>query len=454
MSRSVPSLQRRLLVGLACALGGLWLLTGLLLGLDARHELDELLDAHLTQSAALLVARQAPGHDNDEDDGLVDAPTLHRYSRQVFFQVWHEGQLILRSSNAPASPLMARADGFETRNIDGQRWRLFATRGIENDIQVYVGEQLEAREAILVAVMRGLLMPMLVALPLILLLIWWVIRRGLKPLHALQQQLAGRAPLALTPLPLTPGTPSEIAPLQATLNGLFERIAQLLDSERRFTADAAHELRTPIAAIRAQAQVALGAQDEPDRRHALQATLAGCDRASHLVQQLLTLARLEAGATQPLQTPDLAALTRRVAAELAPAALARGQQLEVLADTPVICSADEALLGVLLRNLIDNALRYAPDGAQVVVSAGLVGDGLVGSGRWRWCIDDSGPGLAEADMARLGERFFRVLGTAASGSGLGWSIVRRIAAVTGCSIQLARSTTLGGLRVEVSGPVA
>jgi two-component system sensor histidine kinase QseC len=226
----------------------------------------------------------------------------------------------------------------------------------------------------------------------------------------------------------------------AELNGLFGRIAALLESERRFTADAAHELRTPIAAIRAQAQVALGEGDDALRAHALRSTLEGCDRATRLVEQLLTLSRLEADASVAVAPVDLAALACRVAAEVAPRALARQQQLDLQADGPVVLPGNETLLAVLLRNLIDNAVRYSPPGATVSVHVG--GSSLLQ-------VDDSGPGLAEADLARLGERFFRVPGQDAPGSGLGWSIARRIAAAHGLVLRAGRSAALGGLSVRL-----
>ena len=204
--------------------------------------------------------------------------------------------------------------------------------------------------------------------------------------------------------------------------------------------------RTPIAAIRAQAQVALAETDDTARIHALRATLAGCDRATRLVAQLLTLSRLEAGAEPIAAVVDLAALARRVAGELAPSAIARHQTLGL--DAPATCPVrgDETLLAVLLRNLIDNALRYSPDGAEVRIVVQPAGDQVLLQ------VDDSGPGMTEADRQRLGERFFRVLGSSQGGSGLGWSIVRRIAEAHRATIALTRSAALGGLAVRLLWP--
>jgi len=440
------SLQARLLALVLGLVTAVWLGAALMTWRDARHELDELLDGHLTQAAALLVVQQTGELEEEEH---VDAPSLHKYAPRVAFQVFHEGRLVLHSAQAGVTPMAGIGSGFATVRLeDGMEWRVFAARGAQRDVQIYVGEQTASRRAILRAVLRSVLWPLLIALPLLALAGWWAVRHGLRPLHQLSQALARRRPDALEPVALV-DLPAEMEPLVRALNDLLERISHMLDAERRFTADAAHELRTPIAAIRAQAQVALGAgEDAAGRRHALQATLAGCDRAAHLVEQLLTLARLEAAPAQPALALDLSELARRVLAELAPTALARRQQLALEVAGPCRVAGQELLLAVLLRNLVDNALRYSPDGATVRVSVSTQGGQAV------LVVEDSGPGLAPADLQRLGERFYRPPGQTQSGSGLGWSIVRRIAQVSGARIELGRSPPLGGLAVTVRWPQA
>jgi two-component system sensor histidine kinase QseC len=450
------SLRGRLLAGVLAVVVTVWGGAAALAWRDVRHELDELLDAHLAQAAALLVVQHSGelGHD---DERTLAAPQLHRYAPRAVFQVFHEGQLVLRSADAPVAPLRplreAAAGGFARVRVDGLDWRVFAARGAERDVQVLVAERDDARADIVRAALRGIFWPLALALPLLAVLAAWVVHRGLLPLRRLREQLAQRQPASTEPLrPLSlDGAPSEIAPLVATLDGLFARIAGLLDSERRFTADAAHELRTPIAAVRAQAQVALAETDDATRRHALQATLQGCDRATRLVEQLLTLSRLEAGAALPPAPVDLAALARRVLADLAPQALARGQALTLDADAAAVVPGDATLLAVLLRNLVDNALRHAPDGAPVAVRVAPAGGGRGATLQ----VDDGGPGLPDEQLAKLGERFWRGPQAAAgSGSGLGWSIVRRIAAVQGLALQVGRSAALGGLSVAVHWPAA
>ena len=446
------SLQARLLGLLLALLCVVWLATALMTWIDARHELDELLDSHLAQAAALLVVQQTRVTD---DDDVADVPMLHKYAPKVAFQVFHEGQLVMRSPNVDPTPLAAVSSGFSTvRRTDGGDWRVFATRGAAHDVQVYVAEQDDSRNAILQAVLRSVLLPPLFALPLLALLIWWAVQRELKPLNKLSRQLQdrqGRQTQALAPMPFDQ-LPLEVHPVVVALNGLFQRLDQMMASERRFTADAAHELRTPIAAIRAQAQVAQGAgSDHAQREQALQATLAGCDRASRLVDQLLTLARLEAdpggaAAADPVRPVDLCAVAQRTAAELAPAALARQQDLALDAANAALVPGPELLIGVLLRNLLDNALRYSPPGAQVTIRVGTEG------GHTTLSVEDSGAGLSEPELARLGERFYRAAGQTQPGSGLGWSIVRRIAQATSAQLQVGRSERLGGLAVTVRWP--
>jgi two-component system sensor histidine kinase QseC len=422
-----------------------WLATAVLTWLDVRHELDELLDGHLAQAAAILVVQQGQEMDGDHDS--VDAPSLHRYAPRVAFQVFHEGQLAMRSANAPKAA-MAGDDsnfrsGFETVQIDGTAWRVFSTYGAERDVHVYVGEEADSRSHILWAVLRSTLLPMAIALPLLALALWWAIHRSVAPMRRLGVTLARREPMALTPLEMD-GAPTEIAPMVDALNSLFTRIGNLLESERRFTADASHELRTPIAAIRAQAQVALGETDDALRRHALRNTLEGCDRAIRLVDQLLTLSRLDASAVPAMESIDLGSLVRRVIADLALKAISKGQALEFDCEAPCQIHGNETLLAVLVRNLVDNAVRYSPAQARITIALRQRDDGKI-----MMQVEDSGSGLSDGDLKRLGERFFRVPGNDENGSGLGWSIVKRIAVVHHMQLHVARSEYLGGLAVTV-----
>jgi two-component system sensor histidine kinase QseC len=445
------SLQNRLLALVLGLVLSVWLGVALMIWTDVRHELEELLDAHLAQAAALLVVQQAAAGGNEREEHelqpLESAPLLHKYAPRAAFQIFEGKRLLLRSAQVGEQPMAPIAWGYATvTRADGQAWRVFATRSRQG-VQIYVGEQVAAREDILRAVARSAWQPMAMALPLLALLGWWAVRRGLQPLRTLSQGLQRRHPEALQPLAVE-GLPQEMQPLVRALNGLFERLAAALQAERRFTADAAHELRTPIAAIRAQAQVALDAgRDEPARQHALRGTLAGCDRAIRLVEQLLILARLDAAGEASRAPVELGEVARGVLAALAPAAVARNQQLELDATGAVWVCSVQAWLEVLLRNLVDNALRYSPDGARVRVR-------VAARDAQAWLqVEDSGAGLPPETLRRLGERFYRPPGQSQPGSGLGWSIVRRVVQVSAGELDIARSDELGGLAVTVRWPL-
>jgi two-component system sensor histidine kinase QseC len=446
--KAARSLQGRLVLVTLATTAVFWLAVALATWVDARHELDELLDGHLAQAAALLVAQQivAP----DDEHNTIDAPRLHRYSPKVAFQVFHEGRLALRSANAPQAPMVAAEarfrSGFRTVALGADDWRVFAAEGSEGDVLVYVAEQMASRTEILQAVLRASLTPMVLVLPLLGLAIWWAVRRSTRPLRNLAADLRARSPQSLQPVALQEA-PAEIEPLVQSLNSLLARIGDLLESERRFTADAAHELRTPIAGIRTQAQVALAETDPIERRHALEATIAGCDRAARLVDQLMTLSRLESGTAVRSAEVDLVEVVRSAVADVVPQALEKQQRIDFRPGAACHVQGDAALLGVLVRNLVDNAVRYSPPEAEIRIS--LRDD----PGHAHLRIEDSGPGMSIADCERLGERFFRVMGTGQPGSGLGWSIVRRIAAAQGAQVTVAGSQDLGGLAVDVALPL-
>ncbi len=450
--KSGLSLQARLLATVLGLLGVVWLGVAVSTWMDTGHELDELLDAHLAQAAALLVTQRL---DDLEGDNFPAPPTLHKYQTRVAIQVWHAGRLVVRSSNAPETALgMDDRPGLRTSLVQGETWRVLTTPGREADVVIHVGELESARHDILLASLRSIALPMLLAFPLLALGIWWAVRGAVMPLRRLGQAVADRRPESLEPLSVV-SVPPEVAPLVDALNDLFERMTAMLASERRFTADAAHELRTPIAAIRMQAQVAQGASAEPERAQALAATLKGCDRAVRLVEQLLQLARLEGEAARGGQAGpggdagngpcDLTAMARSLLADLEPLAHARGQSLVLQAPGPVSVPMPLALAQVLLRNLIDNALRYSPPGAQVQVRL----QGQTSGRGATLVVEDSGPGLPPEALTRLGERFFRVLGTAQAGSGLGWSIVQRLVRLYRLNLTVDRSVALGGLRVTL-----
>ncbi len=442
-ARTPRSLQTRLLMTVLALVVVAWAAAAALAWQETDDEVSDLLDAHLAQAAALL--RLQPLDELDEDR-LNEAPELDKHQPRVVFQLWHEGQLLARSASAPHEPLTRRHKrGFADSTVDGKAWRVFVTQGRESDVRILVGELQSVREEIILASLTSILKPLAWALPLLALGIWWAVRGSVRPLGQLGRAVANRQPQSLEPLP-TQGVPPEVLPLVTALNDLFERTARLLATEQQFTANAAHELRTPIAGIRMQAQVAQGAADSQERARALEATVQGCDRATRLVEQLLQLARLDAEpAAGSAHSTPLADVIRPVVAECTATAQRREQEVAITEPLPAALHIPlpEPLARVLLRNLLDNALRYSPNGAQVRLQVAQA------QGPTELTVEDSGPGLAPEQQARLGERFFRVLGTGQTGSGLGWSIVQRIARIHRLQISTDTSPELGGLRVKV-----
>jgi len=438
--RHNASLKQRLLALVLAAITLVWLGATAFTYLDAREEFDEVLDAHLAQAAALLIVQAT--HEIDELE-TEHAPLLHKYARRVAFQVWEKGQqLRLHSANAPQQPLANRERGFSDNVIDGHRWRVFSTRDESGEYLIHVAERTEVRDELARDIAGNLLRPLWFSLPLLALLLWIAVLRGLRPLDRLAREVEQREPDNLAALNAT-SAPREVVPLIERLNRLFSRIDASMQKERRFTADAAHELRTPVAAIKAQAQVARAATAEAERIHALDNAILGCDRAAHLIEQLLTLARvdtLDRGVAEPCQLRDIAAET---IAALAPAALEKGVRLELLAGNNVEVRGNPGLLRVLLRNLLDNAVKHTPPGTSVQV--GITQE----PGAACLSVSDNGPGIPEQERDKVLERFYRPLGTQASGSGLGLSIVKRIAEVHDASLQMAPTNEGRGLRVTV-----
>jgi two-component system sensor histidine kinase QseC len=308
-----------------------------------------------------------------------------------------------------------------------------------------VAERSKVRDKLANGIAGNLLLPLWFALPLLALLLWIAVTHGLRPLEKLASEVGQRKPDNLAALDAS-SAPREVVPLIERLNRLFARIDASMQKERRFTADAAHELRTPVAAIKAQAQVARAASGETERIHALDNAILGCDRAAHLIEQLLTLARVDTlgdGMTKPCQLRVIAA---QVIAALAPAALRKGVQLELLAgdanSVPEVRGTPE-LLRILMRNLLDNSIQHTSTGTSVQV--GITHE----SGNICLSVSDNGPGIPEQERAKVLERFYRPLGTQASGSGLGLSIVKRIAEVHHATLQLQPMNPVQGLRVTV-----
>jgi len=429
--------QRLLLLSLTTVLV-VWVAASLFTYFDAREEFEELLDAHLAQSASLLVAQSS--HDLDEIE-TEHAPLLHKYSRQVAFQVWNEERVLrLHSANAPTQLLATKEQGYSDNVIEGKRWRVFSTLDAAENNLIQVAERTDVRDELAEGIAGNLLKPLLVSLPLLALLLWIAVSRSLRPLVKLTAEVGQREPENLHALEVA-SAPAEVQPLIERLNQLFARMEASLQNERRFTADAAHELRTPVSGIKAQAQVALATIDDEQRRHALDNVILGCDRATRLIEQLLTLARIDNLGDDLTESCPLKAIAAEVIAQIAPMALKQDVRLELCAGEEHVVNGNPLLLRILLRNIIDNAVRHTPSGTEVKINVSAI------SGLTCLSVTDSGQGIPEAELSRVAERFYRPVGTTASGSGLGLSIVKRIAEIHHATLDLKPSST--GLTVSL-----
>lgn len=448
---------------------------------DAQHEIEELFDAQLAQSARLLqgmLGRAMPAAERQALQGALDLAlqarhnpenralsTGHAYEGKLAFQVFDEqGQMLLQSASAPpdllpqlvaeftprsaAMPLASLAEqlsGYHQVAQNGHQWRLFILRDRQNQHLILAAEREDVRGELVQKIALRSLLPDLIGLPLLALLVWLAIGWGLRPLQRMAESIKARAPDSLAPLVFGP-LPHELEPMGAAINRLLLQVNQLLDQEKRFIADAAHELRTPLAVLRIHAQNALETPDPEDRREALRQLGAGVDRATRVVAQLLTLARLDPDVVQLAMRPiNLLDYLRNDLAELTPLALERHQELSLKADEAADYRllADGPSLGTLLQNLVSNAVQYTPDGGRIRVQLQAQVDAIV------LRVQDSGPGVDEAQREKLFERFYR-LGDG-QGAGLGLSIVRRVVELHRGTIALGESP-LGGLEVCVRLP--
>ena len=436
------SLRRRLLTLLLTVVVVAWGVTTLLAYLRAHHELDELLDAHLARAANLMIAQAG---DELEEIHLESLAEAGPYDQTLVFQVWRGDILLLWTPDAPQARLSPVESGFSDAVVEGRSWRVYSGRDPEAGLLVQVAEDHATRERLLRHYTLSALTVLVFGLPLLGLLVWLVVGAAVRPLAALGDEVGRRGPADLDPLPAAQ-VPREVQPLLERLNALFGRINESLRAERRFTSDAAHELRTPIAAIRAQAEVARHESEQARRDAALARVIEGCDRAARLVDQMLLLARLDLRAqtgAPPVTRIDRVAA--QVLAELAPAALEQGVAIELSADTPVEVAADPALVAVLLRNLVENAVRHGGPPGPVQVRCDADESGA------RLTVEDCGPGVPAGELPELGRRFFRASSAQGAGSGLGLSIVQRIAESCAARVDY-RASDGGGLLASVAFP--
>ena len=431
----------------------------------AEEEAQELFDARLATSARVLealVARQvatatvaapivielpgpleATAHD-------VPNPLGHYYETKIAFQVRDSGgRLLARSASAPEAPFGPLDGGFSTHPFGGQEWRVFTLRSGETWVQV--AERDDVRGELAEKLAFAAAAPLIAGIPLLLALLSLLIRHGLTPLSELAREVATRQPGSVEPL--TPGrVPAEIAPLVEALNGLLARVRDALERERRFTADAAHELRTPLAALKVHAQNAARATSAEERETSLRRMLEGLERTVHLAEQMLAYSRAAApGDGARVERVALDSVLRDAVTDVRPRAQERRCAIDLEVDPGARGAAvngDRQKLASLATNLLDNAVRHGPEGGRVLATLHREGDRAV------LAVADEGPGIPAELRERVFESYYRIPGTRDSGGGLGLAIVREIAEAHAARVAIEDGPAERGTRVTVKIRIA
>lgn len=425
---------------------------------DSNHEIAEVYDAQLAQNARLLqgVMRMPMTGQAHRDlyqqfnEALAEAVPRadgHPYESKIAFQIWSpEGAVLVHTASAPSLSAPPTQSGFsDITDLKGRQWRAFMLEDKQNGVRIWVGERNDVRADLVGRIVRHTLWPNVLGSLILAAMVWVAIGWGLKPLANMAATLRSRHSGSLEPLQLTP-LPSELEPMQAALNRMLGQIQEALGRERRFIADAAHEMRTPLAVLRVHAQNLQEAGTEQQRRESLAFLIAGVDRASRLVNQLLTMARLEPKAMAPVsQHIDLGKTVRNSLVTLTPWLLSKRLELDFDdSQSHFSVVADAASIDIALNNLITNAANFSPEHGVISVRLSQ------SEGFCHLIVEDQGPGIDEEQRARLFERFYSAGNP--EGAGLGLNIVHAISTRLGGRITLANREE-GGLRATLSIPM-
>lgn len=419
----MTSIRSRLLTILIASTGLIWLFAVAWIYISTQAEVERVLDARLTEAARMVNSLLAERKVEMAlaTDTADDAPVQFQfgdasYERQLSCQIWSlDGKLIGRSEHAPSGQLTQSESGFSQSVINGETWRVYSIENASLGVRVMVGDSIAVRDRLVSDVIKGLAIPAILILPFLAGAIWISVRRGMRPLNDMATALSSRAANDLQPLPQQ-SLPDEIVPAVHALNGLFQRVQEAREREKNFTTFAAHELKTPLAGLKTQAQVALASQDGDVHENALRQIAAGVDRTSRLVRQLLDLSSVEASDRAPnASSIRIADIVRRIAADM-PSENAR---ISIGGDLEASQSTDAVLLTLAIRNLIENALLHS----QGTVQVGIAQD----AHHLRVSVEDDGPGISEDELPRVTERFFRGRSKSPTGSGLGLAIVKEAA---------------------------
>lgn len=459
------SIRKRLLVGLLSLITVACVFTLSKNYFDTRNEISELMDAQLAQSARVLLEISAHelyeqlAYMAQDNDGTGDVSEhidiqVHKYQQEIDFQIWTaDGRLAVRSSNAPNTPLTDEDEVYGDKIISGVKWRVYSLSNEDKTLRVQVGERFDKRSDLSNTISIRLLASFGIILPLLAILIFITVGRAMQPLRDVAKQIKDRRFINLQPVDTT-GVCAEALPMVQALNGLFKRLQDSFEEIVLFTSNAAHELRTPLAAQKVNAQVAMQTKDEKKRQEALTEVVDSIDRATHMVEQLLTLARLDPqGTSNANEITDVGKVAEEQLSELGIEALEK--HIELSLDVPKECCVrgEPSMMGVLIRNLVENAIRYTPENGTVSVRIDDLPDSC-GNVHERHChilIEDSGPGIPEDQFEKVFKRFYRVGEGHQKGTGLGLSLVKRILEIHKATIKFDKSR-YGGLKVEVCFP--
>ncbi len=428
----MSSIRLRLFATLALVTALVWGGAVVWVEIQTRSEVQRVLDRRLMESARMVSSLMQAGSVRPAiqapDTGAADV-----YDRQLSCQIWSlEGDLIGRSQSAPAERLSERGDGFSERTIRGERWRVYAVHDRDAGFRVMVGDNLAVREHLVGNVVTALIGPAVLGLLVLGVLIWWSVGRGLAPIRQMTRSLAVRDAEDLTALDVSPDA-RELRPFALALNDLMSRLGAARRREAEFTAAAAHELRTPLAGLRVQAQIAASSSEPAVRSHALEQIQTSVDRTARLVTGLLALARAD---EMPVSDENRRWVTLRSLF-----AGAEGDSRVSIVEGDALLNVDPDRFGAAAANLLANAQAHAE--SSILISYDPTSGRLI--------VEDDGPGVAFSDLHRLGRRFFRASNAPLGGSGLGLSIVLATVRAHRGEVQFLRSAD-GGLRVEVTIP--
>lgn len=451
------SLTYKLLVGTLSVLSAYVAVIGLLAYLSAKDSIAESYDQSLIINAnALLFIMQDEAREGGLNKPLnfnISADNLKGEEKDVFaniaeyrmLRVWYQSKVILNSNDSTPASVPPFPEGFSDQMIDGDEWRVYSLHVPAKGLVVELGEQNIARQYLVLSIAEDVIFPFFVSLPLVGFLFWRAIRSGMSDLHRVTRQVDARTPEQMMPLE-TARLPPDLLPLVEAINALLYRLDKSLSRERQITELAAHELRTPLTAIKLQAQMGLKATSEAGRIQAFNGLLEGVERSSHLVEQLLTLTRVEQTEFD-LYELDAHATAERVRRELQPLSERRGQTIALALKEPLIVRANDDLLYLALSNLIGNAVKYAPEDSNIIVKCDQKPD------RIELDVVDHGPGIPETVREKIFERFFRFHSGKVLGSGLGLTIARQCADLMNASLSLHTPESGRGLCVRLSFPL-